>query len=650
MLKPKTMPRFRRALALLISLCVAFVLCPTPFANAAEQPATAVIIDASGSMLAEDAGGQTRMDAAKQATQALIRELPSEQKLALLTYGTETGSGDEEKEAGCRDVRTLVPLGGGREDMENQIGGLNPRGYTPIGAALLQAERELPKDGPRQIVLVSDGIDTCAPPPVCEVAKEIRARGVDVVINVIGLNVDEQARAELQCVAQAGGGTYADAKDAASLTEQLVLKSTRSLLKYEPGGTPVSGTESPENAPLLEVGGLQEGKPDPTHYLDTSIADKPLTYKINLQAGERVALNYVIFPPDVAGNNLGEWSNTRVEIRDAHGNRCMNDSSQKNAANSFDTPMTGFAISAVPGNSATSKKCEPGDFYINITRENHFENAVELPMEFMLWKLPDATTEATQDATAPTDAAPALDFDLADSAGSVPSARGPSHAQLVQPGVYDAEIVPGETLWFKVDVQEGQQLQLKVQAPPIDIEPTRNSTTSALLRDLKTTVLSPVYSEVAVRANKGGETWSDIETVTLSPTEEVKAMMQTPPLLWGRTSGAHEFHGNGLSGEQYVGIRYNTFYRSADESTQSFPVKFKLGIETLGEAGERPAFTYSHSSGTVASTSAEHVSTAVNTQNSGSYSLISKVLLGLLGVGIFAAIVLGAFLLLRRKH
>lgn len=649
MLKPKTMPRFRQALALLISLCVAFVLCPMPFANAAEQPATAVIIDASGSMLAEDAGGQTRMDAAKEATQALIRELPSEQKLALLTYGTETGSGDEEKEAGCRDVRTLVPLGGSREDMANQIGGLNPRGYTPIGASLLQAERELPKDGPRQIVLVSDGIDTCAPPPVCEVAKEIRARGVDVVINVIGLNVDEQARAELQCVAQAGGGTYADAKDAASLTEQLVLKSTRSLLKYEPGGTPVKGTETPENAPQLEVGGLQDGKPDPTHYLDTSVADKPLTYKINLQAGERVMLNYVIFPPDVAGNNVGSWSISRVEIRDANGNLCTDDRDHNNASNSFDKPMTGFAIFGAPGNSATSKNCEPGDFYINITRENHFENAAELPMEFMLWKIPEATPDATPDTTTDT-TAPALDFDLSDSAGSVPSARGPSHAQLVQPGVYDAEIVPGETLWFKVDVQEGQQLQLKVQAPPIDIEPARNNVTAGLLRDLKTTVLSPVYSEVAVRGNKGGETWSDIETVTLSPTEEVKAMMQTPPLLWGRTSGAHEFHGNGLSGEQYVGIRYNTFYRSADESTQSIPVKFKLGIETLGEARERPAFTYSHSSGTAASTSTEHASTAASTQTNASYSLISKVLLGLLGVGIFAAIVLGAFLLLRRKH
>ena len=65
--------------------------------NSSDSPSTSVIIDASGSMLAPDAGGQTRMDAAKQATEGLLNDLPKEQRLSLLTYGTQTGSGDEEK-------------------------------------------------------------------------------------------------------------------------------------------------------------------------------------------------------------------------------------------------------------------------------------------------------------------------------------------------------------------------------------------------------------------------------------------------------------------------------------------------------------------------------------------------------------------------
>ena len=94
-----------------------------PQAVAEDSPSTSVIIDASGSMLAPDAGGQTRMDAAKQATEGLLNDLPKEQRLSLLTYGTQTGSGDEEKAAGCQDVTTLVPMGGNRAEMVSKVKG-----------------------------------------------------------------------------------------------------------------------------------------------------------------------------------------------------------------------------------------------------------------------------------------------------------------------------------------------------------------------------------------------------------------------------------------------------------------------------------------------------------------------------------------------
>ena len=60
---------------------VLFALLAVPQAVAEDAPSTAVIIDASGSMLAPDAGGQTRMDAAKQATEGLLNDLPKEQRV-----------------------------------------------------------------------------------------------------------------------------------------------------------------------------------------------------------------------------------------------------------------------------------------------------------------------------------------------------------------------------------------------------------------------------------------------------------------------------------------------------------------------------------------------------------------------------------------
>ena len=49
-------------------------------------------------------------------------------------------------------------------------------GYTPIGNALRAAADALPAEGPRSIVLVSDGEDTCAPPTPCDVAAELDSR------------------------------------------------------------------------------------------------------------------------------------------------------------------------------------------------------------------------------------------------------------------------------------------------------------------------------------------------------------------------------------------------------------------------------------------------------------------------------------------
>jgi len=74
-----------------------------PLASSAEpsseHPDTALIIDASGSMWAPDGSGELRTNTANRVAHTLLGELPGDQQLALLTYGTGTGNSDEEKEA-----------------------------------------------------------------------------------------------------------------------------------------------------------------------------------------------------------------------------------------------------------------------------------------------------------------------------------------------------------------------------------------------------------------------------------------------------------------------------------------------------------------------------------------------------------------------
>lgn len=223
---PHTGPgRMRVGVAALTTACTLIGM-HAPLASSAEpsseHPDTALIIDASGSMWAPDGSGELRTNTANRVAHTLLGELPGDQQLALLTYGTGTGNSDEEKEAGCKDVQTLVPLGGSRDEIAAQIDGLVASGYTPIGPALLAAEKTLDtkktENNKRHIVLVSDGIDTCAPPEMAEVARDIHKRNSNVTIDVVGLNADETVREQLKELAAAGGGTYADATDEASVS------------------------------------------------------------------------------------------------------------------------------------------------------------------------------------------------------------------------------------------------------------------------------------------------------------------------------------------------------------------------------------------------------------------------------------------------
>ena len=71
-------------------------------------------------------------------------------------------------------------------------------------------------EGAASIVLVSDGVESCGKDP-CEVARQLRERhGIDLVVHVVGFDVHE-GQEQLQCIAEAGGGRFLLASNAAEL-------------------------------------------------------------------------------------------------------------------------------------------------------------------------------------------------------------------------------------------------------------------------------------------------------------------------------------------------------------------------------------------------------------------------------------------------
>ncbi|WP_161626019.1 VWA domain-containing protein [Acidipropionibacterium jensenii] len=96
-----------------------------------------MILDASGSMRRDDAGGGvTRMKAAQDAVTSLVSGLDSSTSVGLVAYGSRTPGDDVTKSKGCGDVTVEQPLAGSSgSSVVARAKALKAGGWSPIGSA-----------------------------------------------------------------------------------------------------------------------------------------------------------------------------------------------------------------------------------------------------------------------------------------------------------------------------------------------------------------------------------------------------------------------------------------------------------------------------------------------------------------------------------
>ncbi len=200
--------------------------------QAADLPEAVFIVDASGSM-AEAAGAQTKIEAAKSVLAQVVPAVAPEVKLGLAAYG-------HRRPNDCADIEVLVPPGNeDRAAVLARIAGMQPQGMTPISAAVTQVANLLKgRTAETTIILVSDGQETCGGDP-CAVVKALKAAGVKFVMHVVGFAVGAADREQLECIAAAGGGRYFGAADGAALLAALQEVSQEIAQKVEQAKTQV---------------------------------------------------------------------------------------------------------------------------------------------------------------------------------------------------------------------------------------------------------------------------------------------------------------------------------------------------------------------------------------------------------------------------
>lgn len=258
------------------------------------SPKVELVLDVSGSMRARDIDGQSRMTAAKQAFNEVLDAVPEQVELGIRTLGADYPGND--RKLGCKDTKQLYPVGPlDRTEAKTAVATLAPTGWTPIGPALLGAADDLQGgDSTRRIVLITDGEDTCGPLDPCEVARDIAARGIHLVIDTLGLVPNTKIREQLTCIAEATGGTYTAVQHTDELSGRVKQLVDRAA---EPVVTPVAteGADRCSAAPQLKPG----------LYTDREKFGEHRWYRVDVLPGEELRASVSVSADRAVNNDYG---------------------------------------------------------------------------------------------------------------------------------------------------------------------------------------------------------------------------------------------------------------------------------------------------------------------------------------------------------
>ncbi|MGV0431923.1 vWA domain-containing protein [Corynebacterium sp. 20_84] len=428
-----------------------------------------LILDASSSMLEDDADGP-RIDAAKKASKDLIESLPGTAQMGLMVYGAKESDAPDNRDRGCKDIETLAPVGEiDKDKFSKAIDGVTPKGYTPMGNSLREAAKELGDEGQRSIILVSDGIDSCAPPPVCEVAKELAEEGVDLAIHTVGFKVDEEARKELQCIADAGKGQFLEADDAGSLADSLKFLTQRDVGKYQLKGTKFEFADSPEDAKWLDEGQYQ------TKVTPDRNAKKDRYFRVSVPEEHNAR---VTITPVVQGNGEHKDSQlfiTTSDIVNENDESCGSTNTTLASASNFITPKYGIDSYHIVLDRAEQhhlkgkeNRCDMSSWLIPVqVYQDGDEITDDVNLEVAVHYVPIPDEEQAKEwedrkisSSGEPDEVPEIENPEAITGGS-----GFNDAVEITEGSYSDKIVPGEFRMYKIPVKWGQRPVIKAKTP-----------------------------------------------------------------------------------------------------------------------------------------------------------------------------------------
>ncbi|TLP98105.1 VWA domain-containing protein [Nesterenkonia salmonea] len=539
-----------------------------------------LVMDASGSMNADDAGDQTRIAAAKDSLNSVVDSLEDHQHVGLRVFAGEVT--DSEAPEACEDSRLVVDIDtDNRDELRSAIDDYDAVGArTPLAHALEEAADDLGDEGNRTIVLVSDGEENCVEDP-CEAAQAIADQGIDVAIHTVGFQIEDEeseaAREQLQCIAEAGGGDYFDATDAETLTHTLERITYRAQMPFSLFGEEVEPGSNQDNAPVLEPGAQYIG----------SFEYETMYYRVPRNMQDSTLHVGIATYNDSADN----WENAEIELTTMGDNRtCGRDRVNRwgtTGANLFRTAQ----ISAAPeydGESRDAGCWENDELLLAIHSGGRFGEGDEIlgqPFELIIEEEPDPTNGEAyyldyQDQGLPWEADDLQWQDMPrdrDNDEEIIAGNSLNNAAELEPGeTYDTDILPGEVQVYRVAADWHQQIQAEAFFPEPDSAPSENIQSNSTQIHLD--ILSPYRGSATPSRNSSGSDIADARS-RLDRTDATTLHRFTHPVWWPNrysTSGGNSEHPATVAGDYYVVVSAEPI-----DDNVSYSMPYRLTADTF---------------------------------------------------------------------
>lgn len=524
-----------------------------------------VVMDYSSSMLEADADGDgtTRLAAAQQATNNLLDNAPEDSELGLVVYGSTT-AGD------CQDISTLQPVGPTDVGaLKEKIGGLDAVGETPIGASLLHAADELEGiDGDKSIILVSDGEENCSEPPACEAAQSLADQGIGLTVHTIGFKVNDKAREELTCVAEATGGSYVQADNAAELETELQTKTVRAFQGYVASGTPVSGGESLHTSPGIAPGQYLDEYARGETEAHTSEDGTLKFYDLGtIEPGERAHFSALLLPDQSQGRGEDNpFAGVEVQLVNGQGTSCSNRADDYEHSSHGGEPIVGY-VRSEEYTESKSYGCfadGTGRLYAKVQRYGERQADQALPVELKLVIEPPVDESQLGPHADEEESVQSVTLD--DPAAPVLGGSGFNDAtELEAQSVLSDSVMPNEARYYRVHVGYGQRLNVRA---------ANGATKEAGPNQVNLRVFSSVRGPV--------DMIGDHSLYRNDPGDTITRNMQVAV----SRNNFDGYYGEDayLSGDYYVVVSADTW--SDDRNREPYP--YELAVDVTGEEQDGP--------------------------------------------------------------